>query len=159
MNLYELSVKLRQMPGLTAEAAKRAAPRIHAQIASNVRAQTDTNGVPWEPRSPKVKNASGPMLTGAAAAVEVVVRGSAIILSLPWEVYGRHSRGAINRGGRGDRKTKVKRSHKKDPNKRVTPREIIPTNPSFLPTTFARILREEINAVVSEHMGQRTEAA
>lgn len=157
MTLYELSSKLRQLPDIGPEAAKRAAPRIQAQIARNVAAEVDTNGKPWPDRSPKTR-LTGPMLTGAAQAVQVVVRGSAILLALPWEPYARHSKGAINQGGRSTKNT-GKRSHKKDPKKRLIAREVIPGNPRFLPPAFAAILREEINAVMSEKLAAKVEAA
>lgn len=156
--LYEISAKLRQLPGITEEAAKRAAPRIKQQIAKNVAAEVDTAGRPWPARSPKTHD-SGPMLTGAARAVQVVVRGSAILLALPWHLYGRHQAGAINQTGRSTKNAGKKRSHKKDPNKRLIRREVIPSNPQFLPPMFAAILREEINAVMSESLGQKIEAA
>lgn len=159
--LYELSSRLRAMKTCGPEAAKRAGPRLHAQVAVNVAREEDTNGRPWKPRSEKVKNASGPMYTGAARAVQIVVRGSAILMTLPWEPYGRASRGAINRRGRGDRKVKVRRSRvkSKDPNKGLLPREILPGNPDFLPPAFAQIIRQEVDLAVSEALGQKVEGA
>lgn len=165
--LLEMAAKLRDLPGLTEEVAREAAPEMRAVFNAQVSAQEDCTGKPWpKPRSERTKL---PMLDGAKAALQVVVNKSSIILSLPFEPWGRHSVGAVkgsdNGGGKKSKSNPTGQKATKDSSKSIKKRfgghnsgkgslrrELLPGNPSFLPPKYRAVLVRLIQRAFEKRM-------
>jgi hypothetical protein len=159
--LYELARKIRNLPGLTEEVAREAVPEMRQVFNEQVDAQQDCNGKPW----PKARSERThlPMLEGAKGALSVVVARSSIILSLPFEPWGRHSTGAVkgsdNGGGqKGKKASKLSsKSVKKqfgghNEGKGSLKRELLPGNPNFLPPNYRAVLVRLIERMFAKRM-------